>query len=241
MKRLLAFLLASALSLTTGAYADPATDQRPINVRIELQVVAVPEAIAVPLAAEMMKKDKIEAAYVKIQELLAKGTAKLIGWPIVTTVSGQRAVSEAIHEVRFTTEYSPPTVNLTPNVPANATIKIAPSVDVTAFAGIPAAFETRNVGVTLEVEPSLSVDGKTINLNIVPQDVRLRGFNKVTMEVRGGGGKVVVEQPEFDVKKLTTSLTVRNGERVLLGVYPTDEPPKHIEFFILKAEAIPVE
>jgi len=26
-----------------------------------------------------------------------------------------------------------------------------------------------------------------------------------------------------------------------MGVYRTDDPPKHIEFFILKAEAIPVE
>ena len=39
----------------------------------------------------------------------------------------------------------------------------------------------------------------------------------------------------------TTTLTVRNGERVLLAVFPTSEPPEHIEFFILKAEAFHVE
>jgi len=34
---------------------------------------------------------------------------------------------------------------------------------------------------------------------------------------------------------------MRNGQRVLLGVYPTDEPPHHLELFILKAEVIPAE
>jgi len=40
---------------------------------------------------------------------------------------------------------------------------------------------------------------------------------------------------------VTTSPALRCGERILMGVYRTDDPPKHIEFFILKAEAIPVE
>ena len=37
---------------------------------------------------------------------------------------------------------------------------------------------------------------------------------------------MVVEQPQFDTKKVTTSLTLRSGQRVLLGVFPTEEVPK---------------
>jgi len=55
------------------------------------------------------------------------------------------------------------------------------------------------------------------------------------------GGKISVGPPEFDTMKVTTLLTLRRGKRILLGVYRPDDPPKHIEFFILKAEAIPVE
>lgn len=228
-----------------GALAGPdaggGLPDAPLNIRIEVQVVAIPEQLTVPLINEMKDKNKIEAAYAKIQDMLAKGTAKLIGWPIVTTKSGQRSVIESIHEIRYATEYKPPTVNVTPDVPADSTVKVEPKVDVTTLAGIPIAFETRNAGVTLEVEPVLGPDGKTIDLNMVPQDVRLKGFEKVTLEGSPGKSKVIVEQPRFDTMKVTTSITMLSGRRMLLGVFRTDDPPKHFEFFILKVEAVRVD
>ena len=90
--------------------------------------------------------------------------------------AAQRAVCEAITEVRYATEYAAPTVAVTANSPANT--KLKPTVDITALEGIPSAFETRNAGVTLEVEPVLGPDGKTIDLNIVPQDVRAQRLRK---------------------------------------------------------------
>jgi Flp pilus assembly secretin CpaC len=193
------------------------------------------------LVAELMDEKKIEAAYARIQELLAKGTAQLLAWPIVTTHSGQRALVEAIDEIRYATEFDPPTVSFTPSFNAAETLKIEPKADVTLFEAIPTTFETRNVGVTLEVEPVVSADGKTIKLDLVPQHVRLKGYHKVTVEKPSTGGKVVVEQPEFDVLKVTTSLTLKNGQRVLMGVFRVAEPPKHLEMFLLKAEAEKVE
>src|SRR5207237_5114707 len=40
----------------------------------------------------------------------------------------------------------------------------------------PSNFETRNTGVTLEVEPVVGPDGVTIDLNLVPQVVEFEGF-----------------------------------------------------------------
>ena len=40
----------------------------------------------------------------------------------------------------------------------------------------PQTFETRNTGVTLEVEPVVGPDGVTIDLNLVPQVVEFEGF-----------------------------------------------------------------
>jgi len=223
-----------------AAPAGPAVDAPSPNLRIEVQVVAIPEQLAPALINEMKNKDQIEAANDKIQEMLAKGTAKLIGWPIITTRSGQRAVIEGIREIRYATEYTPPTVGVTNDVPADKTIKIEPKVDVTTLEGIPSAFETRNSGITLEVEPVLGPDGKTIDLNMVPQHVRLKSYEKVTIEGATGKGKVIVEQPQFDTMKVTTSMTMLSGRRMLLGVFRTDDPPKHFEFFILKVETVPV-
>lgn len=211
------------------------------NIRIEIQIVAIPEPLSVAFINEMKDKTKIEAAYVKVQDLLAKGTAKLIGWPMAITRSGQRAIIEAIHEIRYATEYAPPTVGVNPDVAADAEVKVEPKLDVTALAGLPSAFETRNAGVTLEVEPVLGPDMKTIDLNIVPQHVRLKGFEKVTLEGAAGRTKTIVEQPRFDTMKVTTSVTMLSGHRLLLGVFRTDDPPKHFEFFILKVETVPVD
>jgi len=250
MKTTLTHLCAFAVMIA-AAWGDPNADlaavlanpapERLINIRIEMQIVAVPEELAMPLAADLMDKKKIEAAYAKIQELLTKGVAKLIAWPIVTTKSGQRAVVEAIDEFRYATEYDPPTVSFTPAADVTEATIVRPKADVTHLEGIPTAFETRNTGVTMEVEPVLSPDGKTIDLNLVPQHVLLKGLKKVTIERPKTGGQVTVEQPDFDTMKVTTSLTLRSGERILLGIFRTNEPAKHIELFILKAEAIPVE
>ena len=53
----------------------------------------------------------------------------------------------------------------------NTTINIQPVTPTT-----PTAFETRNTGVTLEVEPVVGPDGITIDLNLVPQVVEFEGF-----------------------------------------------------------------
>jgi len=253
MKTTLTHLFASAFMIA-AAWGDPDADaslaaalaakpppERLINIRIELQIVAIPEEVAMPLTADLMDKKKIEAANAKIQELLTKGVAKLIAWPIVTTKSGQRAVVEAINEYRYATQYDPPTVSFTPGADVKEGTTVEPKADVTQLDGIPTSFETRNIGVTMEVEPVLSPDGKTIDLNLVPQHVLLKVLKKVAIERPNTGGEVTVEQPDFDTMKVTTSLVLRNGERILLGIFRTNEPAKHIEFFILKAEAIPVE
>jgi Flp pilus assembly secretin CpaC len=215
------------------------------NILVEMQIVAIPRDIATPLIRDLMEKEKIEAAYLRIQELLEKKTAKLIGWPMVTTQSGQRGVIEAIQEFRYATEYSPGVVDFYVPEGAGAAVgpykKLPPEIDQTQFNGTPTAFETRNIGVTFEVQPTLSADEKTIAMTIVPQHIRLNKMTKSTVEKEKTHEKIVVEQPEFDTMKTYTTLTVKSGERILMGVYPTSEPPDHMELFILHAEVRKVQ
>src|SRR5207342_62803 len=101
----------------------------------------------------------------------------LLSAPRVTTKSGQRAVIEIVREFRYPTQFDPP--------------KIPDSTGATGVQGIvggstsnafpvtpttPTNFETRNTGVTLEVEPVVGPDGVTIDLNLVPQVVEFEGF-----------------------------------------------------------------
>jgi len=101
-------LLMRAMVLTLfSAALWPWLADRPMDIRIELQIVAIPEDLELPLVADFLRKDRVEAAHGKIQELLAQKRAKLIGWSMVTTRSGQRAVVEAVNEIYFPQEFDP--------------------------------------------------------------------------------------------------------------------------------------
>src|SRR6202000_1637686 len=94
----------------------------------------------------------------------------------------------------------------------------------------PSAFETRNTGVTLEVEPVVGPDGYTIDLNLVPQVVEFEGFinygspitSTVTNPITGVSSQNVItpnviNQPIFSTRKVTTSVSVFDGATVVLG------------------------
>ena len=90
---------------------------------------------------------------VVIRALNQKKGVDLLSAPKVTTRSGQKAIIEIIREFRYPTEFDPP------QIPQNfggggggglGTTQIN-SFPVTPTT--PTTFETRNTGVTLEVEP----------------------------------------------------------------------------------------
>lgn len=241
MKKFCVPFVAIVLQLTCSGIAQEPLDTAHPNIRIEVQVVAIPQEVAIPLIPELMNASKTEPAYQQIQDMLVKGTAKLIGWPMVTTLPGQRATVEAVNELRYATEFAPGAVGVYLTSPEGKITKQPDQISGVDLQAVPQAFETRNVGVTLEVEPVLDEDQKTIHLNIVPGHVRLKAMNKVTIEREKTKEKVTVEQPEFDNMRLTTSLSIKSGERTLLGVFRPSDPPNHLELFILKAEVLKAE
>src|SRR5205085_11910170 len=153
--------------------------------------------------------------------------------PRVTTKSGQRAVIEIVREFRYPTQYTPPQV---PTFSSGG-VGTAPAPAVVTPT-TPTAFETRNTGVTLEVEPVVGPDGVTIDLNLVPQVVEFEGFVNYgspifavgTNTVLGTNGTSVlslstpilltpnvINQPIFSQRKVTTSVSVYDGSTVVLG------------------------
>src|SRR5256885_3277355 len=109
---------------------------------------------------------------VVIRALNQKKGIDLLSAPRVTTKSGQRAVIEIVREFRYPTQFTAPQVpSITGGGSGTGTVSISVVTPTT-----PTAFETRNTGVTLEVEPVVGPDGVTIDLNLVPQVVEFEGF-----------------------------------------------------------------
>ncbi|HXX41710.1 MAG TPA: type II and III secretion system protein, partial [Chthoniobacterales bacterium] len=167
---------------------------------------------------------------VVVRALNQKKGVDLLSSPRVTTKSGQRAVIEIVREFRYPTQFQPPQIPQTVGstsgtVGGTTTVPITPTT--------PTAFETRNTGVTLEVEPVVGPDGITIDLNLVPQVVEFEGFinygspilappavNPITGTLLTTSTVLtpnVINQPIFSARKVTTSVSVWDGQTVVLG------------------------
>ena len=179
------------------------------------------------------------AFQVVIRALNQKKGVDLLSSPRVTTKSGQRAVIEIIREFKYPTEFDPPQIPQT-NVQGGGNVGGLLGTGLGGAGGTtasfpvtpttPTAFEVRNTGVTLEVEPVVGPDGYTIDLNLVPQVVEFEGFinygspiqTTSTNNLTGVSRTLVltantINQPIFSTRKVTTSVSVFDGSTVVIG------------------------
>jgi general secretion pathway protein D len=178
---------------------------------------------------------------VVIRALNQKKGVDLLSAPRVTTKSGQRAVIEIVREFRYPTQFEPPQIpqtvgSVTTRSDTGGIIPLGGASSVPVTPTTPTHFETRNTGVTLEVEPVVGPDGVTIDLNLVPQVVEFEGFinygspilapsssflNTVTGGLINSPQSIltpnVINQPIFSTRKVTTSVSVWDGQTVVLG------------------------
>jgi general secretion pathway protein D len=173
---------------------------------------------------------------VVIRALNQKKGVDLLSAPRITTKSGQRAVIEIVREFRYPTKFDPPHV---PDIRGGSSSGTGTTISLPVVGpSTPSDFETRNTGVTLEVEPVVGPDGITIDLNLVPQVVEFEGFinygspiktvNPALLGLLGIPAGVltsdsitltenVINQPIFSTRKVTTSVSVWDGQTVVLG------------------------
>jgi general secretion pathway protein D len=168
---------------------------------------------------------------VVIRALNQKKGIDLLSAPRVTTKSGQRAVIEIVREFRYPTQFQAPQIPTTFGGSNNPNVSLGNSTGGTfpVTPTTPTGFETRNTGVTLEVEPVVGPDGITIDLNLVPQVVEFEGFINYGSPIRTSSVNAlgmaqtveltpnIINQPVFSTRKVTTSVSVWDGQTVVLG------------------------
>jgi general secretion pathway protein D len=171
-----------------------------------------------------------------VRALNQKKGIDLLSAPRVTAKSGQKATIEIIREFRYPTEFEPPQI---PQSFGNQGTTLglggvggglgggSSSFPVTPTT--PTAFDTRNTGVTLEVEPQVGPDGYTIDLSLVPQVVEFEGFINYGSPIQSSSTNLlgqtvtniitpnVINQPIFSTRKVVTNVSVFDGSTVVLG------------------------
>jgi len=170
-----------------------------------------------------------------IRALNQRRGVDLMAAPKITTKSGQKATIRIVREFIYPTAFDPPQVPQGNNNGGTTVINAAGVVvpqPVVVTPAIPVAFETRNLGVQLDVTPIIGPDGYTIDLELVPEIVDFEGFINYGSPIFGvtfdpitgipSTGSVpitpnVINQPIFSTRRVTTSVSVWDGSTVALG------------------------
>ena len=181
-----------------------------------------------------------------IRALNQKKGVDLMASPKVTTKSGQKATISIVRDFPYPQEFEPPQVPQSTgsgNVSIGGTTQEQDPVVTPSF---PTDFTTRKLGVSLEVEPQIGPDGYTIDLSLSPEVVDFDGFINYGSPILAPqrnivGGAVgaalnpleilsanqfftptlltenTINQPIFSVRKVTTSVSIWDGQTVALG------------------------
>lgn len=222
---IIGIVAAPATSLSQNAEFDPLgpeipLDHLPKQVMIQVEWIELShEDMTKLLAPPNLERPKtLNSANhgplrVRLSRMIEADEAKIFESSIVFAKSGQRAKTESIREVIYPTEYDPATAKTGDDSDeagsGNGSVILVPPN--------PVAFECRNVGVTLEVDPVIGADGMTIDLNLNPEIVYfVENLNFGEYEV--SGAKVDLEMPVFYTMRVTTSITTRAGEYTFIGI-----------------------
>jgi hypothetical protein len=178
-----------------GSAPGPAAPQ----VSLLTQVLDLSPALALQFVKKFGEAAPDQHAAI-LAELIKRSTAqddpqhpRAISVPAITVRHGERATVETIREYRYPTEFS----------------------NENGLA-IPTAFETRNIGTTVEVQPRRAADGKTWEVTSVFQLVHL-AETKIY-----GAGQFAAEQPIFSTRKLSATVTLTPGVPQFVGIVGPD-------------------
>jgi hypothetical protein len=212
----------------------------PATVQMELMVVQVPKADAPTISADLKNRATADAAYRDLIAGIKKKQFTLIGCPQIETKPGNRCVIETITEFRYATEF-----DRLEGGKANPPAKVDPVAPLlmqapAAVGVVPTSFETRNTGITFEAEPILGPVGKTVDLQFAAHNVQLIGWEPNNVEEKG---QLVqrMPQPRFHTNKVSSSLTLPVGERVLIGVFNSPRDTEAVELFLLRVGTRPLK
>lgn len=165
--------------------------------------------------------------------LSQKRGADIMTAPSIVALPGQNATIEIIREFIYPTEYEPPEL---PNQVGSTNGGIGGIGGGGGGGGgfpvtpaTPSAFDTKNTGVTLEVEAQIDGNDSIIDLRFTPTIVEFEGFinygSPITSPASDALGNPVqivitenrIEMPVFSVRQVKTGLNIYDGYTVAVG------------------------
>ena len=229
MKPIHALALASIILTTAPSPADPEVEtvddpfssqtgskvaqngkpSVPRHVRVQVEFIEMPLHTMSTLLddEEATKTDAILRQH--ISQLIKADKAKIVETQMTVARAGEKATSESIREFIYPTEYEPPELPTTIRIEKDTESKVTQADFATG--PTPTAFETRNLGTTLEIETEISEDSRYIDLRLASDIVHhTKNIAYATWKDKRGQSDIVM--PEIYTLRCNTSVTLRNGK-----------------------------
>ncbi|RLF06988.1 MAG: hypothetical protein DRJ64_03920 [Thermoprotei archaeon] len=144
---------------------------------------------------------------------------KTLSAPKITTINNQTATIKVVTEEVFPTRFEVSLIQQDLNGDGDLD-----DAGETEFANVPQEFVSRDIGILLQVTPSVGIDKKTITLSIVPEvssvsatpaKFPITSYNADGDEVQQGSG--TPDLPRFTTSTLSTTVVLESGETAVLG------------------------
>ena len=166
-----------------------------------------------------------ETLGVAIRAIEENAGSDLMSSPSLTVMDGKTAVIKVAQLLRYPQAYGDTQSNVGT---ASTTGAGGSSTSVAITAGTPQDFTVQEVGVTLEVTPTVANDD-SIGLNLKPKVTEFEGFVEYGGTSIAISGAVTVSvpsgffQPIFSTREVTTDVTVFDGATVVIGGLTREE------------------
>jgi general secretion pathway protein D len=170
-----------------------------------------------------------------VRALNQRKDVDLLSSPSITAKDQEEASIDIIREIKYPTEFTPPSL---PPASTGAVTAGASPPPIVVTPTTPSAFDKKETGVSLKVTPSIKGDNYAIDLDLHPTVTEFEGFINygspiqtvaATSAVSATGLTVastpravtltdnVINQPIFSVRRISTNVTLLDGETIALG------------------------
>jgi hypothetical protein len=191
----------------------------PVNISICYEDFSLPLAQAAALQREGLTNAEF---YAKVIGAVGKDSVRQETFSMLRSKHGYKSTTENVSELMYPTEHEPAQLSnaVTTGVPgtdkdgkatAAGPLPVSGPVAIARTPSTPSAFETRNLGFTIEFDPVLSEDNKLVDLRLLPEHTTLVGRSSWGQEFN------TVEMPTIENQRINTAVTLKVNEPFLLG------------------------
>jgi hypothetical protein len=202
-----------------GTFAENPSDGAMKSLQVQLEYIELShEALTSLMFLAEPKTSDAASLRKRLQEMVENNEARILETLIAVGESDGKLTSESVSEFIYPTEYEPP------SMPCGGDPKDPSSFGNSITPMMPTAFDTRNIGSSLEAEPIASVDGNTVKIRLATELTWHTGNTTWLEDKDTIGNNHQAQMPNFYSLRLKTSVTCVKSQYTLVAVQsPKDD------------------